>query len=183
VRSVFSFGLYAVLSLGGGGVAAATPPDTVSTATRVETRNKIEALLTTYSKALGFHRWYRSADNPFAIQAFYDRDLRYASRLELVINVTRQNTIGFRVFPHWNGPGPGDYIDLDQARDPQGLMQEALRLSSQNFMFWGMDASHDLYAGYTITLESGFPDAAVRVVLESVPLVDDSVGDLLRYAE
>jgi hypothetical protein len=183
VRADLSLGLYAMLTLGGGHLAAATPADTVSTATRVETRAKLEALLTTYSKALGFRRWYRSTDNPFAIEAFYDRGLRYASRLEVVINVTRQNTLGFRVFPHWNGPGPRDYIDLDDARDPPGLMRQALRLSEQNFMFWGMDASHDLFAGYTITLESGFPDAAVRVVLESVPLVDDSVGDLLRYVE
>src|SRR5579862_4739141 len=124
MRAALSLGLFAILSLGGGRVAAATPTDTVSTATRVETRGKLEALLTTYAKTLGFRRWYRSDDNPFAIQMFYDRDLRYASQLEIVINVTRQNTIGFRVFPHWESPGPGDYIDLDQARDPQGLMQE-----------------------------------------------------------
>jgi hypothetical protein len=102
--------------------------------------------------------------------------------MEVRINVTRENTIGFRVFPHWNGPGPGDYIDLDHVRDSNGLMQRALQLSGENFMFWGMDASHHLFAGFTVTLESGFPDAAVRVVLESVALVDESVGDLLRYA-
>jgi len=184
VRSAFSFGLCAMLTLSAAGVAAArVPADTVPTATRLETRGKLEALLTTYAKAIGFHRWYRSADDPFEILAFYDHDLRYASRLEIVIHITPQNTIGFRVFPHWNGTDGDDYIDLDDVRDPQGVMREALRLSSQNFMFWGMDGSHDLFAGFTITLESGFPDAAVRIVLESVPLVDDSVGDLLRYAE
>jgi len=86
------------------------------------------------------------------------------------------------VFPHWNGPGSSDYIDLDEARDPAGLMREALRLSSQNFLFWAMDDSRDLFAGFTITLESGFPEEAVRIVLRSIPLVDDSVGDLLRFA-
>jgi hypothetical protein len=62
-------------------------------------------------------------------------------------------------------------------------MREALLLSGQNFLFWGVDGSHDMFAGFTITLESGFPDDAVRIVLTSIPLVDDSVGDLLRYAE
>lgn len=163
--------------------AAALSTDTVPTATRVATRARLEALLDSSGKAMGFRRWYRSAGNPFNILVFYDRDLKYASRFEVVISVTRQNTIGFRAYPHWNGPGPGDYIDLDQVRDPVGLMKEALRLSDQNFMFWGLDASRDLFAGFTITLESGFPEEAVRIVLRSVPLVDDSVGDLLRFAE
>ena len=180
--AVLSLGLCTILALGGHGVAVATPADTVPTATRVETRAKVEALLTTYSKALGFRKWYRSADEPFDVLAFYDRGLKYASRLEVVIVVSRQNTVGIRVFPHWNGPGPGDFIDLDNVRDAPGLMQRALQLSSENFMFWAVDGSHHMFAAYTITLESGFPDAAVRVVLESVPLVDDSVGDLLRFA-
>ena len=161
--------------------AAALPADTVPTATRVATRARLEALLDSSGKAMGFRRWYRSSGNPFNILVFYDRDLKYASRFEVVISVTRQNTIGFRAYPHWNGPG--DYIDLDQVRDPVGLMKEALRLSDRNFMFWGLDDSRDLFAGFTITLESGFPEEAVRIVLRSVPLVDDSVGDLLRFAE
>jgi len=182
VRFVLSLGLYAVLSLGGRTAAAATPADTVPTATRVETRGKIEALLATYSKALGFHRWYRSADEPFDILVFYDNGLKYASRLEVVIVVSRQNTIGIRVFPHWNGPGPGSFIDLDNVRDAKGLMQRALQLSAENFMFWAVDGSQHLFACFTVTLESGFPDAVVRIVLQSVPLLDDSVGDLLRFA-
>lgn len=178
--------LYAILSLGSVGTAAAkpAPADTVPTATRVETRDKLEALLATYSKTLGFHRWYRSSSEPFNVVAFYDRDLRYATQLEVVMSVTRQNTIGFRVFPHWNwnGPHQPDYIDLDEVRDPVGLMKEALRLSDQNFLFWGMDSSHDLFAGFTVTLEDGFPPDVLRIVLASVPLVDDSVGDLARFA-
>ena len=166
-----------------GSVAVAAPADTVSTATRVATRSRLEALLDTTTKTLGFRRWYRSDSDPFRIQLFYDRGLRYATQLEVVINITRQNTIGFRVFPHWNGPGSSDYIDLDEARDPVGLMREALRLSEQNFLFWALDDAHDLFAGFTITLESGFPAEAVRMVLRSIPLVDDSVGDLARYAD
>ena len=174
--------LVPILSVSGR-LAVAMPVDTVPTATRVETRARLEALLDSTGKAMGFRRWYRNTGNPFSISVFYDRDLKYTSEFEVVINVTRQNTIGFRVYPHWNGSESTDYINLDDMRDPSGLMQQALRLSEQNFMFWGMDSSHDLFAGFTITLESGFPDAAVRIVLESVPLVDDSVGDLARFAE
>ncbi len=182
MRVVLSLGLYAILSLGGRSAAASTPADTVSTATRLETRGKIEALLTTSAKALGFRRWYRDDNDPFEILAFYDQGLKYASRMEVKIIVTHQNTIGFRVFPHWNGPGPGSYIDLDYVKDAKGLMQRALQLSAENFMFWGLDPSKHMFASFTVTLESGFPDAVVRVVLQSVPLVDDSVGDLLRFA-
>lgn len=185
MRAIASLGLSAFFGFSAAGVASAAPVDTVSTATRVETRARLEALLDTTAQALGFRRWYRSQSNPFSLELFYDRGLRYATRLEVVINVTRQNTIGFRVFPHWNGGGPDSrgYLDLDEARDPSGLMKEALRLSGQNFLFWGMDEAHDLFAGYTITLESGFPVEAVRIVLRSIPLVDDSVGDLARFAD
>lgn len=65
-------------------------------------------------QALGM-RWSRNAKEPFNIVAYYDRDLRYTARFEIVMSITRQNTIGFRAYPV-------PYLNLDDARDPVGLL-------------------------------------------------------------
>jgi len=53
-----------------------------------------------------------------------------------------------------------------------------LNLSDKNFLFWGMDGTGDIFAGYTFTLESGFPDKAIEIVLYSVRPLDKYVGDM-----
>ena len=45
-------------------------------------------------------------------------------------------------------------------------------------MFWGVDGSYDIFAGYTVTLESGFPNEAMTVVLRSIRSLDQFVGDM-----
>jgi hypothetical protein len=57
-------------------------------------------------------------------------------------------------------------------------MRKLLQLSDEAFLFWGMDASSDVFAGYTFTLESGFPEEAVTVVLRSIRNSDKFVGDM-----
>ncbi len=158
-----------------GSLPAQTTGDTVATSIRDATRDRLETLLGTYAKTLGL-RWSRNAKEPYNIVAYYDRDLRYTARFEIVMNITRQNTIGFRAYPV-------PYLNIDDARDPSGLMRKMLRLSEQNFLFWAADASQDIYAGFTITLESGFPDEAIKIVLRSVPLVDRDVGELLTFVD
>jgi hypothetical protein len=41
-----------------------------------------------------------------------------------------------------------------------------------------MDSSSDVFAGYTFTLESGFPEEAVTIVLRSIKNSDKFVGDM-----
>ena len=54
------------------------------------------------------------------------------------------------------------------------------------FLYWGADDTRDVFAGYTFTLESGFPSEAIIVVLRSlhtVPLhrhAGAQVGHFLR---
>lgn len=168
--------LWAVLAAGiVGSLAAQTTGDTLPTSIREATRARLEALLGTYAKTLGM-RWSRNAKEPFNIVAYYDRDLRYTARFEVVMSITRQNTIGFRAYPV-------PYLNIDDARDPSGLMRKMLRLSEQNFLFWAADGSQDIYAGFTITLESGFPEEAIKIVLQSIPLVDRDVGLLLAFVD
>ena len=41
-----------------------------------------------------------------------------------------------------------------------------------------MDEGGDIFAGYTFTLESGFPEQAIRVILYSVKPLDQYVGQM-----
>jgi hypothetical protein len=57
-------------------------------------------------------------------------------------------------------------------------MKQLLRMSDKNFLFWGADDGGDVFAGYTVTLESGFPNEAMRIVLRSIRNLDQFVGDM-----
>jgi hypothetical protein len=99
--------------------------------------------------------------------------------VEIVISVTKSDTIGFRVYPHYNG----DYINVGKAKDGLALMRALLHLSDQNFLFWGADGSDDVFCGYTVTLESGFPSEAIVIVLRSIHNTDKFVGQLRPFID
>jgi hypothetical protein len=126
MRAILPAGLWAILTLSGVGAAAAQPNTDV---VRAATRQKLHALLDTYAPAREM-RWYRSKD-PFGIEGFCDKDLRYTPRFEIIISITRQQTISVRVYPHWTG----GYMNIDRARDPNGLMQRLLRFTDQDLFF------------------------------------------------
>jgi len=102
------------------------------------------------------------------------RELTNSDSLEIVISVTKSETIAFRIYPHYKG----GYINVNNVDDRVGLMKQLLRMSDRNFLFWGVDDSYDVFAGYTVTLESGFPNEAMRVVLRSIRNLDQFVGDM-----
>lgn len=139
------------------------------------TLEKVKAVIATYEPAREI-RWYR-ASNPFDLDGFYDKGLHWSSRLEIYITVTHQTTIWLRVYPQYYG----HHINLNRVHDPKGLMQQMLRFSYHNFFFWGLDDNLDAFAGYQFTLESGFPEEAVKEVIKSIPLIDGSVGDLTPF--
>lgn len=99
--------------------------------------------------------------------------------LEIVISVSEDDTIHFRVFPHYDG----GYINLDSVKDSDGLMRAMLLFTDRNFLYWGVDESSDVFAGYTITLESGYPDEAIETVLRSIRNTDQFVGRLRPYID
>jgi hypothetical protein len=178
VRAILRAGLWAFLAVSGVGAAAAqTDANTVRAMTL--TRDKLDSLLHAYGPTLKM-RFYRSADNdPFQIEGVLDKGLHYESRFELQFNVTPQNTIGVRVYPTLYN----ERIDIDDARDSKGLARQLLHFSAHDFFSWGVDDASNVFARFTFTLESGFPEEAIKVVLRSIPLLDESVGEMVRSIE
>ena len=173
MRAIPPVGLWLVLTLAGfRALAAQTDADSV----QVATRDKLQALFATYGPARDI-RWYRSND-PFVFAGFLDKGLAHTPRFEVYVAVTQRKTIWIRVYPQF-----GDHINLDNVRDPNGLMQKLLRLSYRDFFFWGANDALDVFAGFQFTLESGFPEEAIKVVMRSIPLIDQSVGELVPFIE
>ena len=174
MRAILAAGLWAVLTVSvvGAGRAQSVPADA-----RVDARNRLDSLLHAFGPTLKM-KFYRDSDDPFQFAGVLDKDLRYAWRFELQINVTPQNTIGIRAYPMYS-----HRIDMDRVRDPNGLALKLLHLSAHDFLHWGVDDVSHVFAAYQFTLESGFPQEAIKEVLRSIPLVDESVGEIAQFVE
>jgi hypothetical protein len=46
-----------------------------------------------------------------------------------------------------------------------------------------VDDTRDILAGYTFTLESGFPDKAIEIVLYSIDPLDPYVGEMRPFVD
>jgi hypothetical protein len=152
--------------------------DAASDANRVATREKLREALDTAGARLNI-KFKQSSSQPFNFVGVMDNDLTNAESLEIVIGVTAVDTIGFRVYPHYKG----GYINIDKAKDSAGLMRQLLSFCGTNFLFWGIDDTNDVFSGYTITLESGFPKEAVQVVLNSIHNTDGFVAKLRPFVD
>lgn len=142
-------------------------------AARVRTRSQLSQLLEKVGPNINVS-FSQSEKQPFNYLGTLRTGLVNAESLEIVISVTPKDTIGFRVYPHYNK----DYINLDKARDRAALMRLLLRLSDRAFLYWGADESGDIFTGYTFTLESGFPEEAMKIVLRSIVNSDKFVGEM-----
>ena len=151
----------------------AAPPTAQQTASRDVTREKLRTLLNSSGPKINV-AFRQSEKQPYNFVGIMRTGLTNADSFEIVVGVTANETIGFRVFPHYKGA----YINVDKVRDSAGLTRLMVRLSDKNFLYWGADQTFDIFAGYTFTLESGFPDAAIRVVLGSIKNLDQYVGEM-----
>src|SRR4030095_1374338 len=146
-----------------------------SQALRNRTREQMRALLDKVGSRPDVNVAFRQSDKqPYNFVGVMREGLTNCESLEIVISVTDKETLGFRVYPHYKG----GYVNIDKARNSVGLMRKLLQFSSEAFLFWGMDSSSDVFAGYTFTLESGFPEEAVTIVLRSIKNTDKFIGDL-----
>lgn len=147
--------------------AAATDP------VRDATRESLRALLATQGPKIGIS-FAQSTKEPYNFVGSLTQNLKNCDSFELVISVTGQNTLGFRVYPHYKG----GYINLGRVKDSADYARKLLLFSNDNFLFTGIDSTGDTFFGYTITLESGFPEASINVVLASLKNQDAFVGQL-----
>ena len=164
------------------GVASAQTPQTPAQkeAARVATREKLRALLAASGPKKGIEIAFRQSDKqPFNFVGVKRGGLTNAEGFEIVVGVSNDETIGFRIYPYYKG----NYINVDKARNGAGLMRKMLNLSDHNFLFWGADDTGDVFAGYTFTLESGFPDRAIEVVLYSIAPLDQYVGQMRPFLD
>lgn len=147
---------------------------------RDATREKLRAVLNAAGKRSDVNTTFRqSTKEPYNFIASIEDGLEHSDSLEIVIRVTSNDTIGFRVYPHYKDK----YINLDKVKDSDGLMRTMLLFSDNNFLFWGVDDAGDAFAAYTITLESGFPGEAVETVLRSIRNTDGFVGKLRPFID
>ena len=144
-------------------------------AARIAVREKLRTLLNNSGPKKGIGISFRqSTKEPFNFVGSLNDGLVNADSFEVVVGVSIDETIGFRIYPHYKG----SYINVNRAKDSTALMRQLLRLSDKNFLFWGMDGTFDIFAGYTFTLESGFPDRALEIVLYSIRPLDKYVGEM-----
>lgn len=142
-------------------------------AAREKTRLRMSALLQRVGPDIKVD-FQPSPKSQFVFTGVMREGLTNAEKLEIVITLTSKETIGFRVFPHYKGA----YINIDKVRNTTQLLRKLLNLNESTFLFWGIDDTGDVFTGYTFTLESGFPDEAIRIVLSSIKNSDQFVGEL-----
>ena len=62
------------------------------------------------------------------------------------------------------------------------LPQQRAELVPQ-FTDTAVDETGDIFTGYTFTLESGFPDEAIKIVLRSIVNSDKFVGEMSPFID
>jgi hypothetical protein len=147
-------------------------------AVRNQTREKLAKLLDKAAPDIKVE-FSRSEKQPYNYIGSLKTGLVNTDSFEIVISVTAKDTIGFRIYPHYNK----GYINVDKAKDRAGLMRLLLRLSDRAFLFWGADEAGDIFTGYTFTLESGFPEEAINIVLRSIVNSDKFVGEMRPFID
>jgi hypothetical protein len=153
--------------------APAVFAQTANEASRIRTRDSLGALLEKAGPGINV-AFRQSTKQPFNYVGVMKQGLVNADSFEIVISVTANETIGFRIYPHYKT----GYINLDNVKNSTGMMRQLLRLSDRAFLFWGADESGDIFTGYTFTLESGFPEEAIKIVLRSIVNSDKFIGEL-----
>jgi len=147
---------------------------------RDATREKLRQLLATAGPKKEINIDFRqSTKQPYNFVGVKRDGLTNTEFLEVVIGVSDKETISFRIYPHYQG----SYINLNKAKDGGGLMRLLLNINDRNFLYWGADSTNDVFAGYTFTLESGFPDRAIEVVLYSIAPLDGFVGQMRPFID
>ena len=163
--------LFAILAMAQA-IIAQEPANEANEA-REKTRTRLSALLQRVGPEIKV-TFQTSPKSQYVFTGIMKEGLTNAESMEIVISVTSKDTIGFRIFPHYKG----GYINIDKVRNATQLLRKLVLLNESTFLFWGADDTGDVFTGYTFTLESGFPDEAIKIVLSSIRNSDEFVGQL-----
>src|SRR5688572_31110347 len=93
-------------------------------AARLRTRDLLSKLLTKMGPDVNI-TFAQSQKQPFNYIGILKQGLANSESFEVVVSVTANDTIGFRIYPHYKST----YINVDKARNPAALMKQLLRLS------------------------------------------------------
>ena len=149
-------------------------------AARIATREKLRQVLAASGPKTGIEIAFRQSDKlPFNFVGIKRGGLTNAESFEVVIGVSNDNTIGFRIYPSYKGA----YVNINKAKSGAELAGKLLNLNNHNFLFWGTDDTGDVFAGYTFTLENGFPDKSIEIVLYSIVPLDQYVGQIRPFID
>ena len=146
---------------------------------RDATREKVRQVLDTYGPREMNVTFHQSTKNPYNFAGSMTTGLKNCDSLEIVVSVTTKDTLRFSVYPHYHG----GYLNVGKARDTSGLMRKLLSFNDENFLFWGADDSGDIFSAYSFTLESGFPQDAIVVVMRSIRNTDRFAGELRTFVD
>jgi hypothetical protein len=174
MRRNFAIGVFILITITVPAVYGQQDDETV----RNRTRERLAQLLEKAGPDVKI-AFSQSQKQPYNYVGTLNTGLVNAASFEIVISVTPKETIGFRIYPHYNK----GYINVDSARDRAALMRLLLRLSDRAFLFWGADETGDVFTGYTFTLESGFPEEAIKIVLRSIVNSDKFVGEMRPFID
>ena len=95
---------------------APTPLSADKQAKRDATRERLRAVLTNVPKGIPI-TFKQSDKNPYNFVGVYKSDeLKNAGGFEVVIGVSGDETIGFRIYPYFNN----GYVNIDKARTALG---------------------------------------------------------------
>jgi hypothetical protein len=142
-------------------------------AARNKTKDRLNALLTRVGPDYKI-TFKQAPKSEYLFVGELKEGLTNSDSFEIVIRVTKSDTIDIRVFPHYKNA----YINIDKARNSLQLLRKIAQLNDTAFLFWGADETGDVFTGYTFTLESGFPDKAIEIVLQSIANSDKFVGEM-----
>src|SRR4051812_5037385 len=99
-----------------------------ASATRDKTRERLAALLARVGPTVKVD-FQPSQKSPFVFSGLMKEGLKNADSFEIVISVTTNETISFRIFPHFKG----GYINIDKARNTTQLLRQLVQYNQKTF--------------------------------------------------
>ena len=109
-----------------------TPATTQQTNTRDANREKLRAVLDTGGPKINVV--FRQSDKqPYNFVGIMKTGLKNADSLEIVISVSAEDTIHFRIFPHYSDA----YVNVDKARSSAVLMRQMVRFQRSELFVLG----------------------------------------------